>query len=109
MKNLLSFIPEGSGQGQWPGLERRKSKGKIPGIPLPGRFGGGAAFQSGPVAGITPAGMSQFLLAPQNRRQFSPRKAGFFGTLSQPEVAFIFLRAFKATGCGQSEMSGRSF
>jgi len=109
MKNLLSFLAEGSGQGQWPGLERRKSEGKIPGKPLRGRFGGGAAFQFWPIAGITAAGMSQFFLGQQNRRQFSPRKAGFFGTLSQPEVAFIFLRAFKATGCGQGEMSGRSF
>ena len=66
-------------------------------------------FQFWPIAGITGSGMSQFFLGRQNQRQFSPRKAGFFGTLSQPEVAFIFLRAFKATGCGQGEMSGRSF
>jgi hypothetical protein len=48
-------------------------------------------------------------LGPAKPATIQPQKAGFFGTLSQPEVDFIFLRAFKATGCGQGEMSERSF
>lgn|SRR6185295_10023598 len=67
-------------------------------------FGGGAAILPGPWA----IGLSQFFAGHPSRRQLGHGKRGLSGSLSQPEVAVISLRAFKATGRPQGEMSNRS-